>query len=795
MSMRGGLFSNCLALAFYAIASCASVSQVPEPVATNQTVVPQSMRYTGVAQDRAGDAVEAVFRVYASQEGGEALWSETRHVTIGSDGNYSVLLGAATQGGLPQTVFADGQARWLGVSLERGPEEPRVLLVSVPYAMKAADAETLAGVPAAEFVTQAQLNKGIADAAGEVTPDRPAGKVRPETTPTGSGTANTIPLWATSSTLGNSALTQSGKNITAAGSISAQSNATASLSAAVAGTENATTGEVAGVAGTAISNAGAGVAGFENAKTGQVYGVFGDTSSTTANAAGIYGHEEATMGEVFGVLGGTPSGTDGDSGVHGNEGSKTGKVFGVSGGTSSSTDGAAGVNGNEGSSTGWVHGVVGGTISSTTGASGVFGNEGSATGQVYGVTGNTASVTANAAGVYGTESAAMGQVYGVIGTTASETTDAGGVFGANNATKGLVAGVYGNAYSPTTNAAGVSGWEGAQTGEVWGVTGVTFSTGPNAAGVNGYEGASDSLVAGVRGSTESIGTGAAGVFGQEIAKTGQVYGVSGNTNSATQGAAGVYGYEGAATGSVAGVVGDTASANGEGVYGSATATAGSAVGVIGVTSSSGGAGGKFINRSGSGLVLQGLSGSSFKSVFTVDASGNGVFAGNLDVTGKLTKGSGSFKIDHPLDPAHKYLSHSFVESPDMMNVYNGNITTDKHGWATVILPDYFEALNRDFRYQLTVIGQFAQAIVDKEIAGNRFVIRTSKPGVKVSWQVTGIRQDAYANADRIPVEEDKPAAEQGYYLHPEAFGQPAYKSITALEEQARGQKAGDPGSR
>ena len=130
---------------------------------------------------------------------------------------------------------------------------------------------------------------------------------------------------------------------------------------------------------------------------------------------------------------------------------------------------------------------------------------------------------------------------------------------------------------------------------------------------------------------------------------------------------------------------------------------------------------------------------------------------------------GSFRIDHPLDPANKYLYHSFVESPDMMNVYNGNVTTDRHGVATVVLPDYFEALNREFRYQLTVIGQFAQAIVLREIARNRFTIKTNKPSVKVSWQVTGIRQDAYANAHRIQVEEEKTGSERGTYLHPELF--------------------------
>jgi hypothetical protein len=151
----------------------------------------------------------------------------------------------------------------------------------------------------------------------------------------------------------------------------------------------------------------------------------------------------------------------------------------------------------------------------------------------------------------------------------------------------------------------------------------------------------------------------------------------------------------------------------------------------------------------------------YAQVFTVDASGNGDFAGNLNITGKLAKSSGSFKIDHPLDPANKYLSHSFVESPDLMNVYNGNITTDRHGLATVNLPDYFVA---------------------KKISAKRFVIRTNKPNVEVSWQITGIRHDAYANVYRIPVEEDKAAGEQGYYLHPEVFGQPESKSISAASK-------------
>ena len=106
----------------------------------------------------------------------------------------------------------------------------------------------------------------------------------------------------------------------------------------------------------------------------------------------------------------------------------------------------------------------------------------------------------------------------------------------------------------------------------------------------------------------------------------------------------------------------------------------------------------------------------------------------------------------------------------MMNIYNGNVTTDEGGEATIVLPDYFEALNRDFRYQLTVIGQFAQAIVAEEVRNNRFRITTNIPNVKVSWQVTGIRRDAWAERHRIPVEEEKAEPERGFYLHPDLFG-------------------------
>jgi hypothetical protein len=150
----------------------------------------------------------------------------------------------------------------------------------------------------------------------------------------------------------------------------------------------------------------------------------------------------------------------------------------------------------------------------------------------------------------------------------------------------------------------------------------------------------------------------------------------------------------------------------------------------------------------------------------------GYFDGTVTVTGYLTKSGGGFQIDHPLDPEHKLLNHSFVESPDMKNVYDGVVVLDQLGEATVALPDWFETLNRDFRYQLTCIGGFAPVYVADEIAANSFRIAGGRVGMKVSWQVTGTRKDPWAEANRPVVEQDKPAKEQGSYLHPEVYGQP-----------------------
>jgi hypothetical protein len=189
---------------------------------------------------------------------------------------------------------------------------------------------------------------------------------------------------------------------------------------------------------------------------------------------------------------------------------------------------------------------------------------------------------------------------------------------------------------------------------------------------------------------------------------------------------------------------------------------GGAIGIRGNTAVAGGA----------GVMGEANNGAAAAGVWGISSGGAaGYFDGNVAVVGTLTKSGGGFRIDHPLEPAGKTLSHSFVDSPDMKNVYDGVVVLDGEGAAWVELPEWFEALNRDFRYQLTAIGGPGPNLhIAEKIAGNQFKIAGGSPGLEVSWQVTGIRQDAWANAHRIPVEEDKPELEQGYYLHPELYG-------------------------
>jgi|SRR5579864_248146 len=169
-------------------------------------------------------------------------------------------------------------------------------------------------------------------------------------------------------------------------------------------------------------------------------------------------------------------------------------------------------------------------------------------------------------------------------------------------------------------------------------------------------------------------------------------------------------------------------------------------------------GGGVLFNTGSGNGVQFFNGAGTQ-VASIDKAGNAQFNGNLTVNGVK-----AFKIDHPLDPANKYLFHSAIESSDMKNMYDGIVVLDEKGEAEVKLPEWFQALNKDFRYQLTCIGGSAPVYIAQEIQNNQFRVAGGRPGLRVSWQVTGIRHDASADANRFAIEQEKPVEERGHYL-------------------------------
>jgi hypothetical protein len=392
-------------------------------------------------------------------------------------------------------------------------------------------------------------------------------------------------------------------------------------------------------------------------------------------------------------------------------------------------------------------------------------------------------------------------------------TNVRGIYGGSDTAAGVwgqsisSSGVYGysstgiGAYGSSLNGLGVQGMSSTNHG-VYGTT-----AGANFAGVFGINGVANSK--GVWG-TANNGSDAVGVYGESTdgrgvfgrSQTGAgvrgqsdsgpgVYGFSANgkgiwgvssTSYGAQGQSngnhGVYGRSSAPK--LAGVFGQNLQADGIGVRGEGNTVGGTSnvnqtsTGVLGI---GGGWGVRGESTGGHGVAGYG----SFLGASIYGASGAawaGYFNGDVVVDGTLQVNNNfGARMDHPLDPANKYLNLSFVESAEMMSVQNGNVITDANGEAIVTLPDYFQAISGDFRYQLTVVGQFAQAIVARKIEGNRFTIKTDKPNVEVSWQVTGLRQDAAANANRKPAEESKPEAERGYYLRPALFNQTEEKGI------------------
>jgi hypothetical protein len=668
-------------------------------VANTESVVPGMIKFAGTLTDidhkPLTGIVGVTFSLYKEQTGGSPLWMETQNVDADKNGHYSVLLGSASARGIPADAFVAGEARWLGVQPSDQSEQARVILASVPYAMKAHDAETINGLPASAFVLAGPTASGTPSSA----PTNVTESASAASTITGSGTAGFLPHFTGAATIGNSAVFQAGSSPTAKIGI----NTNAPVSALdVAGTTNLRGSLTLQSAGTATATAGKNsqpvdlkASAFNTTVGSAVPQTFQlqaePISNGTANAS-------ATLSLLFSAGANAPAET-------GFKINKAGVVTFAPGQTFPGTVVSVGLTAPNSDFT-----VSGSPV------------KGNGTLALQWTTPPTFANVANAIvkrDVNGSFSANQVVVNGINAN--GNITATGIVVGSN--------GVF--ASSPGTSLVGMSTQNFAATPAV---SGRAVATGDGT--THGVDGVSETNQGvGVFGLSE--GTAGAGVLGK-----------SDNGGFA--------------------VLGQSVGNSGQGVWGENFGTSGN--GVVGIAHSAGDGMFAFNDSTGDALFALNQTSGAFAAFFN----------GNVDVDGNLSKAAGSFKIDHPLDPANKYLYHSFVESPDMMNVYNGNVTTDGAGRAVVEMPDWFEALNRDFRYQLTVIGQFAQAMVASEIANHTFTIQTDKPNVKVSWQVTGIRQDAWANAHRIPVELEKPDKERGFYLHPELFGAAEEKSIVAL---------------
>jgi hypothetical protein len=203
--------------------------------------------------------------------------------------------------------------------------------------------------------------------------------------------------------------------------------------------------------------------------------------------------------------------------------------------------------------------------------------------------------------------------------------------------------------------------------------------------------------------------------------------------------------------------------------------------VYGVNSVSGGFGvyGRSTNSGGVAVAGSGDNGGKAAHFYAGDV----YIDNNLHVTKQIFAGTKDFQIDSPLDPANRYLVHTSIESSEMLNLYSGNARLDPRGEAIVSVPNWMEAENGDFRYQLTAIGAPSRDLyVAEEIRNGRFRIAGGIAGAKVSWLVTGVRQDAWARTHPLEVDVAKPPAERGLYLHPEAFGMPPEKQVYRASE-------------
>jgi hypothetical protein len=719
-------FASCMFSRMFAALLLCAMLNAQQPAIQSSTSVPRLVSYAGRAVDAQGKplagTVGATFAIYKEQNDGAPLWMETQNIKVDAKGNYSVQLGATKPEGLPLELFSAGESRWLGVRLNGGEEQARVLLLSVPYALKAADAETVGGLPASAFLLAAAAN-GNAAAPASAGASSNSASVPPPVS--GTGATDFVPLWLnTSGALGNSVLFQSGTGATAKVGINT--------------TTPATTLDVAG--GTNVRGT------LSLPATGNASPTAGKNSQPLSFTASSYNSSTGSAVNQNFRWQAEPTGN--------NTASASGTLnllYSVGGNAPAETGLKVAKNGQISFAAGQTFPIATGGVTNTM------------------LQNSSVTITPGTALTGGGKIALGGATKLNVDTTKVPLLASNNAFTGNNAFAGTV-GIGTTTAGSLLTVSGLTNW--GQT-EIVGPAGGEASMGFRPANA-GKGGVGDWLIGTNTTFSSSGGFAVSDGFSSflDIASNGNVGigtitpgagldmsgGITINGTGATQFSTQ---YEGTNSFALNADPNSLTGGNGWTLYdysaGAWTAGITQQYGAVGIG--------------------QGSPSYALDVLTCPNCAGAGFFDGNVDVDGNLSKAGGSFKIDDPVDPANKYLYHSFVESPDMMNIYNGNVTTDAEGNAVVQMPDWFEALNRDFRYQLTVIGQPAQAYVSQELAGGEFAIKTDKPKVKVSWQITGVRRDAWANAHRIPVEVQKSDDERGLYLHPELFDASPDKKI------------------
>ena len=702
--------------------------------------VPQMINYQGVLTDPTtgglipDNTYSITFSIYSVATGGTALWTEVENVPT-KGGRFNVLLGSVDP--VPNTVFSGGD-RYLGVKVSTDAEmTPRKRMVSVGYALKSHDADKVGGQDATAFAaaahnhdtmyySQSQLttsdgdppNNGSNRVSWNNLKDVPAGFADGTDDVGAAGGISQVNV-GTGMTVTN----PTGPTTTLGLNMGHGNNIDADKVDGKHAADFALSQELSTNDGT-VNQSSDPVSWY---KIKDIPAGFADGTDNAGTAGGV---TQINVGAGMTVT--NPTGPTTTLGLNMGHGNNINADM-VDGEHASNFAASSHNHLGEHWTGSFAWADAGLKVTNLSSGPGVYGiNRGGGNG-VRGQTNGTGI------GVYG-QCDDSGP--GVVGRSTSGDGVQGfgrdsGVYGEGTGSGGQ--GVMGKGIG--ANAEGVVGIGGSNGHGVYGMSN----------GQNGVKGTSTNND-GVRG----VSTNFSGVRGNST----NGHGVEGETNAST--GSGVYGH----SSNGQGVTGQSNSKNG--VQGS-TSGGGAAYGVKGTSSGS----------NGTGVYGEANNGSNAFGVWGKSTNGYaGYFDGKVHITGTISKGGGSFKIDHPLDPANKYLSHSFVESPDMMNIYNGNIALDANGEAVVTMPEWFDALNKDFRYQLTAIGAPGPNLyVAEEISGNRFRIAGGTPGMKVSWQVTGIRQDAFANAHRIPVEQEKLDQERGKYLYPKELGMPETLSM------------------